>query len=79
MTPLTWQNYIINSLREYFLEPLLKDKDLTRYLSLLPPADLSKVILGMYYISEYPSSIIPITRDNSQILVDSFLEIIKDN
>lgn len=78
MTPLTWQTYTVNSLREYFLRPLLQDKDLTKYLSLLPSAELSKVVLGRYYISEYSSSIMPVTRDNSQLLVDSFLEIIKD-
>lgn len=79
MTPLTWQTYTVNSLREYFLGPLLTDKDLTKYLSLLPPAELSKVILGLYYTSQYSSSIMPVTRDNSQLLVDTFLEIIKDN
>lgn len=79
MTPLSWQTYTVNSLREYFLRPLLEDEDLTKYLSLLPPTELSKVTLGLYYVSEASCKIIPITKDNVSLLLDTLLEIIAEN
>lgn len=79
MTPLTWQTYIENSLKKYFLRDLLLEKNLMQYLSLLSVEDVGVILLGLYYISEYPSGIIPITKENIQILLDTFLKTIKDN